>query len=70
MSSWPYRRTGLLVGFYLKLMDLSPDASKFRVYFTSLARARSNMPDLEQKIATDFPSATGSDFAPAGSRDH
>jgi 2',3'-cyclic-nucleotide 2'-phosphodiesterase (5'-nucleotidase family) len=57
-------QNNLLAGFYVKLMDLSPDLSKFRVYFTSLARARSNMPDLEQKIAVDFPSATGADFAP------
>ena len=57
-------QNGLLVGFYMKLIDLSADASQFRLYFTSLARARSNMPDLEQKIATDFPPATGSDFGP------
>jgi len=57
-------QNGLLVGTYIKLIDLTPDLSKFRLYFTSLSRSRSNMPDLEQKIALDFPSATGADFAP------
>ncbi len=57
-------QNNLLVGTYVKLIDLNPDLSKFRLYFTSLARNRSNMPDLEQKIAQDFPSATGADFAP------
>ncbi|MEO8285371.1 MAG: 5'-nucleotidase C-terminal domain-containing protein [Chloroflexota bacterium] len=57
-------QNNLLVGFYMKLIDLSPDLSKFRLYFTSLSRVRSNMPDLEQKIAQDFPPATGADFLP------
>ncbi|MDQ3929352.1 MAG: alkaline phosphatase family protein, partial [Chloroflexota bacterium] len=57
-------QNNLLVGFYIKLIDLTPDLSKFRLYFSSLARTRSNMPDLEQKIALEYPSATGADFAP------
>ncbi|HYP40027.1 MAG TPA: 5'-nucleotidase C-terminal domain-containing protein [Chloroflexia bacterium] len=57
-------QNGLLVGFYMKLIDLSSDLSKFRLYFTSLQRVRSNMPDLEQKIAQDFPTVTAADFAP------
>lgn len=57
-------QNNLLVGTYMKLIDLNADASKLRIYFSSLARVRANMPDLEQKIATDFPSATGADFAP------
>ncbi|HKP51023.1 MAG TPA: 5'-nucleotidase C-terminal domain-containing protein [Chloroflexia bacterium] len=57
-------QNGLLVGQYIKLLDLSPDLSKFRLYYTSLARSRSNMADLEEKIAKDFPPSTGADFAP------
>lgn len=57
-------QNNLLVGTYMKLIDLNADASKLRIYFSSLSRTRSNMPDLEQKIAADFPSATGADFAP------
>lgn len=57
-------QNNLLVGAYMKLIDLNADASKLRLYFSSLSRTRSNMPDLEQKIAADFPSATGADFAP------
>lgn len=57
-------QNGLTVGFYMKLIDLSPDLSKFRLYFTSLSRIKSNLPDLEQKIAQDFPAATGADFSP------
>ncbi|MDQ2806534.1 MAG: 5'-nucleotidase C-terminal domain-containing protein, partial [Chloroflexota bacterium] len=57
-------QNGLLVGTYMKLIDLTPDLSKFRLYYTSLSRIRSNMPDLEQKAAADFPTATASDFAP------
>ncbi len=60
----PLPQNGLLVGTYMKLIDLSADGTKIRIYFTSLSRARSNMPDLEQKIAAEYPSATGSDFAP------
>src|SRR5215212_3281074 len=29
-------QNGLLVGFYMKLLELSPDGTKFRLYFTSL----------------------------------
>ncbi|HEX8597490.1 MAG TPA: 5'-nucleotidase C-terminal domain-containing protein [Chloroflexia bacterium] len=57
-------QNGLLVGFYLKLIDLSPDLSRLHVYWTSLARVRSNMVDLEQKIARDMPSVVAADFAP------
>ena len=57
-------QNGLLVGNYIKLIDLSGDLSRFRLYFTSLARIRSNLPDLEQKITADFPPTTAADFAP------
>ncbi|HUS16781.1 MAG TPA: alkaline phosphatase family protein, partial [Chloroflexia bacterium] len=57
-------QNNLLVGFGMKLLNLAPDLSQFRLYFTSLARVRSNMPDLEQKIAAEFPSISSADFAP------
>jgi hypothetical protein len=57
-------QNGLLVSYYIKLIDLSGDLSKFRLYYTSLSRVRANLPDLEQKIAQDFPAITGADFAP------
>jgi 2',3'-cyclic-nucleotide 2'-phosphodiesterase (5'-nucleotidase family) len=57
-------QNGLLVGNYMKLMELSGDLSRFKLYFTSLARTRSNLPDLEQKITADFPPVTAADFAP------
>ncbi|MEA2575116.1 MAG: 2,3-cyclic-nucleotide 2-phosphodiesterase / 3-nucleotidase / 5-nucleotidase [Chloroflexia bacterium] len=57
-------QNGLLVGFYLKLVDLEPDLSRVRVYWTSLARVRSNLPDLEQTITEEMPSVVASDFAP------
>lgn len=57
-------QNGLLVSFYVKLIDMTSDLSKFRIYYTSLSRVKSNLPDLEQKIAADFPAITGADFAP------
>ena len=57
-------QNNLLVGFYIKLIDLTPDLSRVRLYWTSPARVRSNLPDLEQKIALDFPSVVAADFAP------
>ena len=57
-------QNGLRVGFHMKLIDLAGDLSKFRLYYTSLSRVRANLPDLEAKIADDFPAATGADFAP------
>lgn len=67
---------GLTAGFHLKLIDLAPDASSFRVYATAIARANATWngcdyaagcaePDgFAEQIAAEFPSATGSDFFP------
>ncbi len=62
-------RTG---GFYLKAIEIAPDLSKFRLYFTSIARVNATYNALgaagstafEQKLAADFPSSTAADFAP------
>ena len=67
---------GLTAGFHLKLIDLSEDASTFRIYASSIARYNATFngcdyaPDcaeasgFAEDIATNFPSATGSDFFP------
>ncbi|MDQ3540034.1 MAG: 5'-nucleotidase C-terminal domain-containing protein, partial [Chloroflexota bacterium] len=67
---------GLTAGFHLKLIDLSADASSFRVYATSIARANATWNGCDyaegcaepggfaEQIAADFPSATGADYFP------
>jgi 2',3'-cyclic-nucleotide 2'-phosphodiesterase (5'-nucleotidase family) len=65
-------RAGQTAGFYMKLIDLSPDLSKLRLYFTSIARVNATYNALgpagsaafEEKLAHDFPSSTAADFAP------
>src|SRR5262245_15743464 len=62
-------RTG---GFYMKLIDLSPDSETFRLYFTSVQRANATYNALgpagstafEETLNTDFPTTTAADFAP------
>jgi 2',3'-cyclic-nucleotide 2'-phosphodiesterase (5'-nucleotidase family) len=69
-------REGQTAGFYLKAVDLAPDLSAFRLYFTPIARANATYAGcdyaagcagplgFEETLAADFPSATGADFAP------
>jgi 2',3'-cyclic-nucleotide 2'-phosphodiesterase (5'-nucleotidase family)/predicted AlkP superfamily phosphohydrolase/phosphomutase len=62
-------RTG---GFLAKLIDLTPDASRFRLYFTSVQRANATYnalgptgsADFEETLNSDFPTSTAADFAP------
>jgi 2',3'-cyclic-nucleotide 2'-phosphodiesterase (5'-nucleotidase family)/predicted AlkP superfamily phosphohydrolase/phosphomutase len=62
-------RTG---GFLTKLIDLTPDASRFRLYFTSVQRANATYnalgpvgsADFEETLNRDFPTSTAADFAP------
>jgi 2',3'-cyclic-nucleotide 2'-phosphodiesterase (5'-nucleotidase family)/predicted AlkP superfamily phosphohydrolase/phosphomutase len=62
-------RTG---GFLAKLIDLTPDASRFRLYFTSVQRANATYnalgptgsADFEETLNRDFPTSTAADFAP------
>lgn len=64
--------SGLTAGFYLKLIDLAPDLSQFRLYFTSYARANASYNALgaadsaafAETINLRFPSSTAADFAP------
>jgi 2',3'-cyclic-nucleotide 2'-phosphodiesterase (5'-nucleotidase family)/predicted AlkP superfamily phosphohydrolase/phosphomutase len=59
-------------GFYMKLIDLSPDSERFRLYFTSVQRANATYNQLgsagslafEETLNKDFPTSTAADFAP------
>ncbi len=63
---------GRTAGFYAKLIDLTGDLSKFRLYFTSVQRANATYnalgpagsTDFEEKLNRDFPTSTAADFAP------
>jgi 2',3'-cyclic-nucleotide 2'-phosphodiesterase (5'-nucleotidase family)/predicted AlkP superfamily phosphohydrolase/phosphomutase len=65
-------RAGQTAGFYLKAIDIAPDLSTFRVYFTSIARVNATYNALgpagsaafEETLAHDFPTSTAGDFAP------
>jgi len=62
-------RTG---GFLMKLIDLTPDLSEFRLYFTSVQRANATYNALgstgsvafEETLNAMFPTSTAADFAP------
>jgi 2',3'-cyclic-nucleotide 2'-phosphodiesterase (5'-nucleotidase family) len=70
--------TGRTGGFYVKLIDLNADASRFRIYFTSVQRANASYNGLcaagvtgcaeslafEETLNRDFPTSTAADFAP------
>ncbi len=63
---------GRTAGFYAKLIDLTGDLSKVRIYFTSVQRANATYNALgpagstafEEKLNRDFPTSTAADFAP------
>jgi 2',3'-cyclic-nucleotide 2'-phosphodiesterase (5'-nucleotidase family)/predicted AlkP superfamily phosphohydrolase/phosphomutase len=63
---------GKTAGFLMKVIDMTPDLSKFRLYFTSAARANATYnalgptgsADFEETLNHDFPSSTAADFAP------
>ena len=65
-------RAGQTAGFYVKAIEIAPDLSKFRVYFTSIARVNATYNALgaagsaafEETLAHDFPTSTAADFAP------
>ncbi|MGH3133353.1 MAG: 5'-nucleotidase C-terminal domain-containing protein, partial [Gaiellaceae bacterium] len=62
-------RTG---GFYVKAIEIEPDLSKFRLYFTSIARVNATFnalgaagsAEFEEDLAADFPTSVAADFAP------
>jgi 2',3'-cyclic-nucleotide 2'-phosphodiesterase (5'-nucleotidase family)/predicted AlkP superfamily phosphohydrolase/phosphomutase len=59
-------------GLFFKAIEIEPDLSKFRVYFTSIARANATYNALgaagsaafEETLNAEFPSSTAADFAP------
>jgi 2',3'-cyclic-nucleotide 2'-phosphodiesterase (5'-nucleotidase family)/predicted AlkP superfamily phosphohydrolase/phosphomutase len=63
---------GKTAGFYMKLIDLEDDLSKFRLYFTSVQRANATYNALgavgsaafEETLNARFPTSTAADFAP------
>ena len=69
-------RAGQTAGFHLKAIDLAGDLSRFRVYFTSTARANATYSGctyapgcatplgFEETLNGEFPSSTAADFAP------
>jgi 2',3'-cyclic-nucleotide 2'-phosphodiesterase (5'-nucleotidase family) len=65
-------RVGQTAGFFLKLIDLTPDLSQLRLYFTSISRVNATYNALgmagsaafEETLARDFPTSTAADFAP------
>jgi len=65
-------RAGQTAGFYLKAIEVAPDLSQFRIYFTSIARSNATYNALgasgsaafEETLNATFPSSTAADFAP------
>jgi 2',3'-cyclic-nucleotide 2'-phosphodiesterase (5'-nucleotidase family) len=63
---------GRTAGFLMKLIDLTPDLSRFRLYFTSVQRSNATYNALgpagsaafEETLNRDFPTSTAADFAP------
>ena len=55
---------GIDAGFYLKVIDLEPDLSEFRMYFTPATRARAFPQDLEDHLVANFPAIRPSDYGP------
>ena len=67
-------RAGQTAGFYVKPIDLSGDLSRFRLYYTSIARLNASYngcsyapncaQSFEETLASRFPTSTAADFAP------
>jgi 2',3'-cyclic-nucleotide 2'-phosphodiesterase (5'-nucleotidase family)/predicted AlkP superfamily phosphohydrolase/phosphomutase len=65
-------RAGQTAGFSVKAIEIAPDLSEFRLYFTSVARVNATYNALgavgsaafEETLARDFPTSTAADFAP------
>jgi len=65
-------QAGQTAGFYVKPIEIAPDLSKFRLYFTSVTRVNATYNALgaagsaafAETLAHDFPTSTAADFAP------
>ena len=59
-----------IAGFYIKTVDLAPDLSRFRLFFSNVQRGRARWIErepgfnLEDYIAVNFPTYTAADFGP------
>lgn len=54
---------GKMGGFWLKLIDLSPDLSQVRLYFTSVSRTNAFPASLSDYINNNLASTTAADYA-------
>jgi hypothetical protein len=65
-------RAGQAAGFYLKLLAIAPDLSKFQLYFTAITRVNASYNALglagsaafEETLARDLPTSIAADPAP------
>jgi 2',3'-cyclic-nucleotide 2'-phosphodiesterase (5'-nucleotidase family)/predicted AlkP superfamily phosphohydrolase/phosphomutase len=65
-------RAGQTAGFYVKAIEIAPDLSRFRIYYTSISRVNASYNRLgpagsaafEETLAARFPTSTAADFAP------
>jgi 2',3'-cyclic-nucleotide 2'-phosphodiesterase (5'-nucleotidase family) len=69
-------RAGQTAGFYLRAIEIAPDLSTFRIYFTSIARSNASYDGctyavgcsgplgFEETLNDRFPTPTAADFAP------
>ena len=58
---------GRTAGMWIKLEELSDDASRFRLFHSSVQRVQASWaghPDFNDFLAEEFPTATAADFAP------
>lgn len=51
-------------GFYVKLLELEPDLSQFRLYFTPVTRARAWPESVEEDVAANFAAIKPIDYSP------
>ena len=65
-------RAGQTAGFYTKAIEIAPNLSRFRIYYTSIARVNATYNALgaagsaafEETLAREFPTSVAADFAP------
>lgn len=51
-------------GFYVKVMELEPDLSQFRLYFTPITRARAWPESVEEEVVATFDAIKPIDYSP------
>ncbi len=51
-------------GFYVKLLELAPDLSQFRLYFTPVTRARAWPESVEEDVVANFDAIKPIDYSP------